>query len=179
MCFPNENKRSPTGLRQSYSGIWAQIKASVEAEKESWNGFWGGDVPSNKITPLYVPKQRMFPWSVWGLYFGQRQVFKWQFLPPGKISRCTSRDTAIFLKTRNYFGNKLSGTLEVSLWWCAGTRCHWKVCSIKWEQQEMIHKPTAFQWVQTRQKCSDERLYFILKHSVDSELTMMSLLEIA
>lgn len=35
MCFPNENKRSPASLRQPYSGIWDQIKASVEAEKRN------------------------------------------------------------------------------------------------------------------------------------------------
>lgn len=137
------------------------------------------DVPSNKITSLYLPKQHMLPWSGRGLHFGQRQVCKWQFFLQGRFpdTLLETWHTAIFLKTRNYFGNKLSGTLEVSLWWCAGTRCHWKVCSIKLEQQK-THKPIAFQWVQSGLKCSNEQLYFIIKHTVDLELTMMSLLEI-
>lgn len=72
------------------------------------------DVPSNKITPLYLPKQHMFPWSGRGLRHGQRQVRKRQFFLQERFPDTLLQTwrAAIFLKTRNYFSNKLSGTLE-------------------------------------------------------------------
>lgn len=125
-------------------------EAGTRRNMRSNKGFCGGwkgkkkmkwllrrDVPSNKITPLYLPKQHMFLWSGRGLRHGQRQVREWQFFLQERFPDTLLQTwrTAIFLKTRNYFSNKLSGTLEAWLWWCASARCRWKVCSIKLEQQ--------------------------------------------
>lgn len=139
------------------------------------------DVPSNKITPLYLPKQRVFPRSGRGLRHGQRQVRERQFFLQERFpdTLLQTGRAAISLKTRNYFSNKLSGTLEAWLWWCAGARCHWKVSPIKLEQQKKKKLgPIAFQWVRSRLKCSHEHLYFAAKRTVDSRLTTTSLLKI-
>lgn len=74
------------------------------------------DVPSNKITPLYPPKQRMFSpeWAREGTWLWSKTSMQVAISPSGgKIPRYTSGDPAraqFSLKTRNYFGNKLSGT---------------------------------------------------------------------
>lgn len=84
----------------------------LKGKKMKW--LLRSDVPSNKITPLYLPKQHMFPWSGRGLRHGQRQVWERQFFLQERFPDTLLQTwcAAIFLKTRNYFSNKLSGTLE-------------------------------------------------------------------
>lgn len=139
MCFPNENKRSPTGLRQSYSGIWDQIKASVEAERRNEMASEGEEMYRVIKLLLYIFLNSTCSPGVgegFTLVKDKYASGNFSFREDSPDTLLETRRAAIFLKTRNYFGNKLSGTLEVSLWWCAGTRRHWKVCSIKLEQQD-------------------------------------------
>lgn len=53
-----------------------------------------GDVPSNKITPLYLPKQHMFPGVGEGLTLVKDKYASVNFFPPGKIPRYISSHLA-------------------------------------------------------------------------------------
>lgn len=118
------------------------------------------------------------PQSGWRLRFWSKTSMQVAILPSGEIqaihfSRLGA--AAIFLKTRNYFSNKLSETLRKFHFDDVPAHAHAAIeryVPLNWNGG-MTHKPIAFQWAQTGLKRPDEQLYLTIKHTVSSELTMM------
>lgn len=115
------------------------------------------DVPSNKITPLYPPKQRMFSpeWAREGTWLWSKTSMQVAISPSGgKIPRYTSGDPAraqFSLKTRNYFGNKLSGTFgsffffsPAALMMCRVRAAIERYVPLNWNSKR-TQQPIAFQ----------------------------------
>lgn len=99
---------------KSFCGGW-------KGKKMKW--LLRSDVPSNKITPLYLPKQHMFPWSGRGLRHGQRQVRERQFFLQEKIPWYTSSDLAScnFPENEKLFQQQVKrnfGSLTLMMCWC-------------------------------------------------------------
>lgn len=135
-----------------------------------------GDVPSNKITPLYLPKQHMFPleWvraSLWLKTSMQRAIFFLQGRPPPpflihsqNLARCN------FLKNEKLFQQQVKRNFgSFTLMMCRSPAAIQRYVPLNWNSK--IHEPISFEWVQTRRKCSAEQLHFYFK--AHTEVTRM------
>ena len=138
MCFPNENKLRPTGLRQLNSGIWDQIKTPVEAERRN-EITCEGRCTGNKMTPLYVPKRWMFLWSGWGPHLVEDSVQEAIFtsvkmqsnasLELGALQFAHWKPRTKYIYIYIYILNLLSNKFNRTMSWLTllgGTGCHWR-----------------------------------------------------
>lgn len=145
--------------------------------KEKWNGFWGGDVPSNKITPLHLPKQQMFPWSGWGASLWSKTSTQVAiFSPSGKIPRYTSCDLA----RRNFLENEKLFQQQVKR---NSGKFHFddvpahavteRYVPLNWNSR-MIHKPIAFSMSSNWAEMFEWTVVFYANtRAVDLEMTMV------
>lgn len=139
MCFPNENKRSPTGLRQSSSGIWDQIKGCCGGWKKKWNGFWGEMYQVIKLL-LYIYLNSICSRGVCEDFTSVKDKYasgNFSLREDSLIHFSETWAHSNFLENEKLFQQQVKRNLgSFTLMMCCQARCHRKVCSIKSEQRD-------------------------------------------
>lgn len=150
MCFPNENKRSPTGLRQSSSGIWDQIKGCCGGWKKKWNGFWGEMYQVIKLL-LYIYLNSICSRGVCEDFTSVKDKYasgNFSLREDSLIHFSETRAHSNFLENEKLFQQQVKRNLgSFTLMMC----CQPVVTEryVPLNRNSEIHERIAFQWVQT------------------------------